>query len=202
MTIVNATKTNRAIIFDSRIKQLFSVYQETSLIVEINSQFARKNHAECGKGFIYVDVTQVLNEQKKPDENLPHWWYNASEYKYFQDVKAQKHLQEALDNYDSSSEYILFMAAQDQETGTYIYGLSILPLLSQPTKPKQISGQQIRKRLKRMKQAGFSSLIIDPSQPDFMGENSQKWLTEIQKMNERENAGFQVIINSDSAKHP
>ncbi|MFM2064510.1 MAG: hypothetical protein RLZZ507_4181 [Cyanobacteriota bacterium] len=64
------------------------------------------------------------------------------------------------------------------------------------TKPSSITAKQIEKRLRRMAQGGVSLLILDTSNPDFMGDNLGKWLREIKKLGKYEDQHFSIIIDS------
>jgi hypothetical protein len=65
------------------------------------------------------------------------------------------------------------------------------------TKPSSITAKQIEKILRRMTQGKIRLLILDTSNPDFMGDNLAKWLREIKKLGKYEDQHFSVIIDSN-----
>lgn len=62
--------------------------------------------------------------------------------------------------------------------------------------PSSITSKQIEKRLQRMVNSGISLLILDTSNPNFMGENLAKWLREIKKLEKNANQHLSVIIDA------
>ncbi len=184
----------------SRLKQILSIYYESNQTSEINSDFVRESHRECGKGFVYADISDVinikashLNNLDKHLKQLKHFWFNANEYGTIRDLSTQEKVKELLEEYDPSEEYILILSAKDDVDSKSRYILGIIPLLEKLVLPRKLSSQQIRKRLKRMKQAGKKTIKIDQNNPDFMGDNREKWLKEIEQMNEQEKVDILVL---------
>lgn len=181
----------------SRLKQVLSIYYESNLASQINSDFVRESHQECGRGFVSGDISDLINNDNRHLNNvgkyLKHFWFNADEYELIGDPSTQEKLKKLLEEYNPSEEYILILSAKDDVDSKYRYILGKIPLLEKQVLPTKLSPQQIRKRLKRMKQAGKKTIKIDKNNPDFLGDNREKWLKEIDKINEQEKGGILVI---------
>lgn len=63
-------------------------------------------------------------------------------------------------------------------------------------KPSPITSKQIEKRLRRMASSGVRLLILNTSNPDFMGANLAKWLREIKRLGKNANQHFSVMIDA------
>ena len=63
-------------------------------------------------------------------------------------------------------------------------------------KPSSITSKQIEKRLRRMATSGVRLLILDTSNPDFMGKNLALWLREIKRLGNQASQHFSVIIDA------
>ena len=176
-----------------QLKKILLMYSQPGLASEISSKFVKESHAECGKGFVYVDVTDFINKNYSAEQNLANYWYNADEYGLIQAPLAQEKVKTLLEDYNSSTEYILVLTAKSNQDFKYRYVIDKVPLLETKPLPTNLSTQQIRKRLKRMKQGGKKSVNIDRNHPDFMGNNLEKWLKEIEDFNQREKGIFFVV---------
>ncbi len=63
-------------------------------------------------------------------------------------------------------------------------------------KPSPITSKQIEKRLRRMANSGVRLLILDTSNPDFMGKNLALWLREIKRLGKNASQHFSVMIDA------
>jgi hypothetical protein len=63
-------------------------------------------------------------------------------------------------------------------------------------KPSSITSKQIEKRLRRMATSGVRLLILNTSNPDFMGKNLALWLREIKRLGKHADQHFSVMIDS------
>ena len=182
----------------SRLKQVLSIYYESNQVSETNSDFVRESHRECGRGFVSVNISDLINNNNPRlnnlGEDLKHYWFNADEYEVIKDISTQEKVKKILEEYNPSEEYILILSAKDDVDLTkYRYILATIPLFKKQFLPTKLSPQQIRKRLKRMKQAGKKRIKIDKNNPDFMGDNREKWLKEIERINKQEKGDSWVL---------
>ncbi|MEH2138950.1 hypothetical protein [Nostoc sp.] len=63
-------------------------------------------------------------------------------------------------------------------------------------KPSSITSKQIEKRLRRMATSEVRLLILDTSNPDFMGKNLALWLREIKRLGNQASLHFSVMIDA------
>ncbi len=181
----------------SRLKQVLSIYYESEQVSEANSDFVRQSYRECGRGFVSVYISDLINNNNSNlnnlGEDLKHYWFNADEYEVIKDLSTQENVKKLLEEYNPSEEYILILSAKDDLDSKYRYIFATIPLFKKQFLPTKLSPQQIRKRLKRMKQSGKKTIKIDKNNPDFMGDNREKWLKEIERINEQEKGDIWVL---------
>ena len=161
------------------------------------SELATEGFLLDGKGFIHIDLSAPSHENQEKSLVSAEWYSINSEENYFTDPEVQAELERLVSIYDPTKEYLVYLHAQIEEPEEQHFNLfRICPLFNVVKKPSRISKKQIRKRLKRMQQAGQTLLILNTSNPDFMGHNLGKWMKEIKWFNNWGDGAFSVMIDS------
>lgn len=161
------------------------------------SELARTNFTHDGRGLIGVEIAGCYTKSEETSFVSAEWFPIDKEEDYFTEPEFQAEVEKLISIYDPKKEYVLLLCAPEEEseekTAT---SLMICPLFDNSKKPSHISIKQIRKRLKRMLQAGQRLIILNTSDPDFMGHNLEKWMKEIKRFNKWQDGSFSVMINS------
>lgn len=162
---------------------------------------------EFGKGYVLINVgefnpdkSEFIYPQREGIETL--WLDESTTHQYLNNEIATNvlnvvNLKSCPDNY----EVFIFMGSIDNgdavKEGRYsVAAISIYVADPYCIKPSSITSKQISKRLRRMAQSGVRLLILDTSNPDFMGKNLAKWLYEIKRLREHTPQHFSVIIDA------
>ena len=168
--------------------------------------FARLRFEVKGPGFVWIDASDFVKkylELKSDLVQIDHKYVTLNESGVDADKSLYENL-ETISEYDPLSEYAIFVVVDRDKLPPaealkipekWLYWVGRLKL-TQVSRPSKTTVAQIKKRLNRMIQQGTQLLILDTSQPDFMGANLGKWLREIKEL-ERRGKHIAVIINSD-----
>ena len=159
---------------------------------------------EFGKGYALINVGDFSPNNGDFISPHIHWVDESTTHELIEDKQVATNI---LNQVNSKScphnhEILIFIGTMDN--GDFIkegrYSIVFMRFdVSDPyrTKPSSITAKQIEKRLRRMTQGKIRLLILDTSNPDFMGDNLAKWLREIKKLGKYEDQHFSVIIDSN-----
>jgi hypothetical protein len=162
---------------------------------------------EFGKGYVLINVGEFSLDKREfiypRPEGLDTMWLDESTTReYFKnDIATQVLNLVNLKSCPDNHEIFIFMGSIDNgdhvKEGRYsiaVIGLSVADPYR--IKPSSITSKQIEKRLRRMAHSGVRLLILDTSNPDFMGKNLAKWLYEIKRLGELSSQNLSVIIDA------
>ncbi|WP_141699810.1 hypothetical protein [Nostoc sp. KVJ20] len=159
-----------------------------------------KGYALINIGEFHPDIGEFIIPRKDKLETL--WLDETSTHEYLNSEVAATVLNVV--DYEScpdKHEVFIFMASIDNGDTVKVGRYSIFAkggYVPDPyrLKPSSITSKQIEKRLRRMANSGVRLLILDTSNPDFMGKNLAKWLREIKRLGKNASQHFSVMIDA------
>jgi len=180
--------------------------KDTSFVTEAFKQIHQRKR-EFGKGYALINIGEFRPDNGSfiyPQKDGPSigWLDESATHQSLNSEIATNILNFV--NYEccpDRHENFIFMGLIDNgsaiKSGRYsVAVISDYVLDPYCIKPSSITSKQIEKRLRRMAQCGVLLLILDTSNPDFMGKNLAKWLREIKKLGKHDNQHFSIMIDA------
>jgi hypothetical protein len=189
-------------------KLCYQLLEDKSFVI-VTFKRINKMKQEFGKGFILINVGEFNPSEDNfvypRSEGMETVWLDESTtHEYLQDNSVATNILNLVNSESCPNNHEVFIFVGKINNGyTLTEGrYSIVAerfYVANPyrTKPSSITAKQIEKRLRRMTQGKMRLLILDTSNPDFMGDNLAKWLREIKKLRKYEDQHFSVIIDSN-----
>ncbi|WP_341532224.1 hypothetical protein WKK05_41150 (plasmid) [Nostoc sp. UHCC 0302] len=182
------------------------VLEDTSFVAKAFKQIHQMKR-EFGKGYALINVGEFHPDKSEftyPNKDgLETLWLDESAtHQYLNKEIATEVLNVVdLESCPDNHEVFIFMGSIDNGDaiieGRYsVAVISIYVADPKGIKPSSITSKQIEKRLRRMASSGVRLLILDTSNPDFMGKNLAKWLCEIKRLEKHAAKHFSVMIDS------
>lgn len=168
--------------------------------------FVKEQFKKKGNGFVMIeasDFVKVFIEGSSRAFSLDHRYITLGVQKVTNDSAFEESLR-VVNQYDPSSEYAVLIAvdrdklplAEALEIPNQMLYCTGRFKLTQLKKPSKLVPLQIRKRLNRMIDEGIRFLVLDTSEPDYMGENLGKWLREIKRL-QSQGKHISTVIDSE-----
>lgn len=168
-------------------------------IHEMKREFG-EGYALINVGEFHPDIGEFIYPNKDGLETL--WLDESTTHQYLNKEIATNVLNVVdLESCPDNHEVFIFMGSIDNgdaiKEGRYsVAVMSIYVTDPYCIKPSSITSKQIEKRLRRMATSGVRLLILDTSNPDFMGKNLAKWLREIKRLGKNASQHFSVMIDA------
>ncbi len=199
---------DKSLLLQQALHEFCSLLVEDSSFITKTFKQINKMRQKFGNGFVLINVGE-FNQDKSTfvyphSEGLGSLWLDESTiYEHFTDIQIATNVLNLFHSEPCPNNHEIFIFIGKIDNGHTVTDgrYSIVaerfsvgnPYL---IKPSSITSKQIEKRLRRMTQGGVRLLILDTSNPDFMGDNLAKWLREIKKLGKYEDQHFSVIIDS------
>lgn len=112
---------------DEFIARVIDRYNKPNTLSREISETAREAYRQYGKGFIYVDVTEVFYNCEPIA--LEHHWIGGSQIENLEDESQKQSWADLIARYNPEIEYLLIICLQDKQIDSYKYIANIFPLL-------------------------------------------------------------------------
>lgn len=182
------------------------VLLDTSFVAKAFKQIHQMKR-EFGEGYALInvgefrpDIDEFIYPNKDGLETL--WLDESTTHKYLNKEIATNVLNVVdLESCPDHQEVFIFMGSIDNGDAVKVgrYSIAVMSIyVTDPyrIKPSSITSKQIEKRLRRMASSGVRLLILDTSNPDFMGKNLAKWLREIKRLGKYADQHFSIMIDA------
>jgi hypothetical protein len=182
------------------------VLEDVSFVAKAFKQIHQLKR-EFGKGYALInigefhpDIGEFISPRKDKLETL--WLDESTTHEYLNSEVATTVLNVVdRESCPDKHEIFIFMASIDNGDAVKVGRYSVFAkggYVPDPyhLKPSPITSKQIEKRLRRMATSGVRLLILDTSNPDFMGKNLAKWLREIKRLGKNASQHFSVMIDA------
>ncbi|MEJ6487958.1 hypothetical protein N0Y54_43235 [Nostoc punctiforme UO1] len=182
------------------------VLLDTSFVAKAFKQIHQMKR-EFGEGYALInvgefrpDIDEFIYPNKDGLETL--WLDESTTHKYLNKEIATNVLNVVdLESCPDHQEVFIFMGSIDNGDAVKVgrYSIAVMSIyVTDPyrIKPSSITSKQIEKRLRRMATSGVRLLILDTSNPDFMGKNLAKWLREIKRLGKYADQHFSIMIDA------
>lgn len=181
-------------------------------IVKQNFSHIHKMKKEFGNGYALINLGYLNPESgeftlpaKKGLETF--WLDRESTGKFFKGELASKVL-ESINFDDCPPNHEIFVLSGSLDRGAEFKDERHLTAVQSTfvkdpfkIKPSSITEKQIEKRLRRMHSQGIRLLVLDTSNPDYMGKNLAKWLRVLKRLSQQGDKHFNIMVNS-SKEYP
>lgn len=181
-----------------------SMERNFSHIRKMKKEFG-DGYAAINFGFFNLDSKEFSFPQKGEIEIV--WLDHETSQEYFKDEIASYVLENIdKDNCPPDHYIFVFVASLDRgeevKDGRYLV-ITESAYVKDPLtiKPSSITEKQIEKRLRRMHFSEVKLLILDTSNPDFMGKNLTKWLRVLKRFERTGDKRFNVMVDA-SEEYP
>jgi hypothetical protein len=182
------------------------VLLDTSFVAKAFKQIHQMKR-EFGEGYALINVGEFrpdIDEFIYPEKDglATLWLDEETTHKYLNSEMATNVLN-VVDHESCPPHHEVFIFMGSIDNGDAIkegrYSVAVMSFnVADPyrIKPSSITSKQIEKRLRRMANSGVRLLILDTSNPDFMGKNLALWLREIKRLGKNASQHFSVMIDA------